>query len=116
MSAGNLVTAATLAHADGCSDQCTVESGYTCSGGGATSSDACVLPLQAPAGKEYVRATAQLKGVTKEAFDRDITIRQAFVKGVAQALGVRDAQVLVEGSQRRGMWQAVSGRRQAEVR
>jgi hypothetical protein len=104
--------------ADGCSEQCTVENGYACFGGGATSADTCVLPVAAPTGKEFVKATARLNGVTKEAFDRDVGLRQAFVKGVAEALGVLVSQVLIEstsGGQSRRSQQAVSERRQGEV-
>jgi hypothetical protein len=105
-----------LSFADGCSDQCTVESSYTCTGGDASKADTCALPTAAPAGKEFVRATVRLSGVTKEAFSKDSKKRQAFTNGVAEVLSVASAQVLIEDvSRRRSSGLGMAERRQEEV-
>jgi hypothetical protein len=98
--------------ADGCSKECRGEVGYTCSGASKVSADTCSLPTQAPAGKEYVKASLQLTGVVKDQFISNSTMRWMFMQGIAEALALNTSQVLIEMLQSR---RSQDGRRQVQV-
>jgi len=90
---------------DGCSAECTVESGYECTGGSATTADTCTLPSTPPAGKEVVKASTRLSGVSAATFNSDLTVRMAFVRGVADSLSVTTDAIAIESVTRRGLMQ-----------
>mmetsp|Transcript_41983 Transcript_41983/g.98471 ORF Transcript_41983/g.98471 Transcript_41983/m.98471 type:complete len:1625 (+) Transcript_41983:1-4875(+) len=83
---------------DGCTALCVVETGYACTTASA-GLDTCILETTPRSGMVFVRASTSVVGVSAAEFVG--AVRTAFRQGVASAVSVLLAQVLIESVSRR---------------
>lgn len=86
-----------VADGDGCSQNCTVETGCTCSAP-STGPDTCALQSTPPTGQVFVKASTRLTGITAPEFVD--TVRLTFRTGVATALLAGDHRDRIEAPSR----------------